>query len=58
MRSTLLLSQIFSPDTPKPGTNTYVTTELVVCLKANQEENVLRALADTGASSSINFDIP
>ena len=44
---------IFSPGTPKPGTNTSVTTELVVSLKANQEENVLRALADTGASSSI-----
>jgi hypothetical protein len=30
-----------------------VTRELVVSLKANQEENVPRALADTGASSSI-----
>ena len=47
------LPNIFSPGTPKPGTNTAVTTELVVSLKANQEENVLRALADTGASSSI-----
>jgi hypothetical protein len=44
---------IFSPGTLKPGTNTSVTTELVVSLKANQEENVPRALADTGASSSI-----
>jgi hypothetical protein len=44
---------ILSPGTPKPGTNTSVTTELVLSPKANQEENILRALADTGASSSI-----
>jgi uncharacterized protein YchJ len=30
--------KIFGPGTPKPGTNTSVTTELVVSLKANQEE--------------------
>jgi hypothetical protein len=29
---------IFSPGTPKPGTDTSVTKELVVSLKANQEE--------------------
>jgi hypothetical protein len=44
---------IFSLDTPKPGTNTSVTTELVVSLKANKKEHALRAVADTGASSSI-----
>ena len=33
--------------------NSHPTTELVVSLNVNHEEHVLRALADTGASSSI-----
>jgi hypothetical protein len=33
--------------------NAHPTTELVVTLNVNHEEHVLRALADTGASSSI-----
>jgi hypothetical protein len=37
----------------KPGTNTSVTAELEVSHKANHEENVLSALADTDFSSSI-----
>ena len=33
--------------------NSHPTTELVVSLNVNHEEHVLRALADTGASTSI-----
>ena len=33
--------------------NSHSTTELVVSLNLNHKEHVLRALADTGASSSI-----
>jgi hypothetical protein len=33
--------------------NSHPTTKLVVTLNVNHEEHVLRALADTGASSSI-----
>ena len=33
--------------------NSHSTTELVVSLHVNHKEHVLRALADTGASSSI-----
>jgi hypothetical protein len=44
---------IFSPVIHKPGRNTSVPTDVVLSFKANQEENVLRALADTGVSSSI-----
>ena len=36
-----------------PVENSHPTTELVVSLNVNHEEHVLRALADTGASSSI-----
>ena len=36
-----------------PVETSHPTTELVVSLNVNHEEHVLRALADTGASSSI-----
>jgi hypothetical protein len=37
----------------KPVENTHPTTKLVVTLNVNHQEHMLRALADTGASSSI-----
>jgi hypothetical protein len=37
----------------KPVKNSHPTTELVVTLKVNHEEHGLRALADTGARSSM-----
>ena len=36
-----------------PVENSHTTTELVVSLNVNHEEHVLRALTDSGASSSI-----
>jgi hypothetical protein len=48
---------LFPPTISKSSTklvdNSHPTTELVVTLNVNDEEHVLRALADTGASSSI-----
>jgi hypothetical protein len=35
--------------------NSHPTTKLVVALNVNHEEHLLRALADTGASSSITL---
>jgi hypothetical protein len=35
----------------------YPTTELVVSLVLKNEEHLLRALADTGASSSITLEV-
>ena len=51
---------LFPPTISKSSTklveNSHPTTELVVTLNVNHEEHVLRALADTGASSSIILD--
>ena len=48
---------LFPPSISKPSIKqvekSHPTTELVVTLKVKHEEYVLRALADTGASSSI-----
>ena len=48
---------LFPPTISKSSTklveNSHPTTKLVVTLNVNHEEHVLRALADTGASSSI-----
>ena len=43
----------FRPSKPKLAKTSHPTSELVVSLTVNQEEHLLRALADTGASSSI-----
>ena len=43
----------FRSSKPKLAKTSHPTSELVVSLTVNQEEHLLRALADTGASSSI-----
>jgi hypothetical protein len=56
MRSIVFsFANIISSGATKAGTYTSVTTELVASLMTNQEENILRALADTGTSSSSIF---
>ena len=54
MRSILLLP-LLSLDLAKPklAKTSHLTSDLMVSLTVNQEEHLLRALADTGASSSI-----
>jgi hypothetical protein len=47
------LSKPFSSSETKLAKSSHLTTELVVSLIVNNEEHLLRALADTGASSSI-----
>jgi hypothetical protein len=42
-----------SRSTTKQVVNSHPTTKLVVTFNVNHEEHVLRALADTGASSGI-----
>ena len=44
---------LFRSRQPKLAKTSHPTSELVVSLTVNQEEHLLRALADTGASSSI-----
>jgi hypothetical protein len=46
-------SKPFSSRKTKLAKSSHPTTELVVSLIVNNEEHLLRALADTGASSSI-----
>jgi hypothetical protein len=46
-------SKPFSSSKTKIAKSSHPTTELVVSLIVNNEEHLLRALADTGASSSI-----
>jgi hypothetical protein len=46
-------SKPFSSSKTKLAKTSHPTTELVVSLIVNNEEHLLRALADTGASSSI-----
>jgi hypothetical protein len=46
-------SKPFSANKTKLAKSSHPTTELVVCLIVNNEEHLLRALADTDAISSI-----
>jgi Retroviral aspartyl protease len=53
MEEYFLFPPTISRSSTKLFENTHPTTELIVTLNVNHEEHVLRALADTGASSSI-----
>jgi hypothetical protein len=56
MEECFLFPSTISRSSTKLVENSHPTTKLAVTLNFNQEKHVLRALADTGASSSINLE--